>query len=54
MAEMAREAVGGSLAGRRVAILGVAFKPGSDDVRDSPSLDVCARLTRGGGDRNRS
>ena len=48
VAEMAREAVGGSLAGRRVAILGVAFKPGSDDVRDSPSLDVCARLTREG------
>ena len=46
--EMAREAVGGSLAGRRVAVLGVAFKPGSDDVRDSPSLDVCARLRQMG------
>ena len=48
VADMAREAVGGSLAGRRVAVLGVAFKPGSDDVRDSPSLDICARLTQEG------
>jgi UDPglucose 6-dehydrogenase len=46
--EMAREAVDGSLAGRRVAVLGVAFKPGSDDVRDSPSLDVCGRLAQNG------
>jgi UDPglucose 6-dehydrogenase len=48
VAALAREAAGGSLAGRRVAVLGVAFKPGSDDVRDSPSLDVCARLTEEG------
>ena len=46
--DLARDAVGGSLAGKRVAVLGLAFKPGSDDVRDSPSLDVCARLTREG------
>jgi UDPglucose 6-dehydrogenase len=46
--DLAREAVGGSLAGQRVAVLGVAFKPGSDDVRDSPSLDVCDRLSREG------
>ena len=48
VADLAREAVGGSLADRRVAVLGVAFKPGSDDVRDSPSLDVCRRLTEEG------
>ena len=41
---LAREAVGGNLAGQRVAVLGVAFKPNSDDVRDSPSLAVCDRL----------
>jgi UDPglucose 6-dehydrogenase len=48
VAELARQAAGGTLAGRRVAVLGVAFKPNSDDVRDSPSLDVCARLAAAG------
>jgi UDPglucose 6-dehydrogenase len=42
--DLARESVGGSLAGCRVGVLGVAFKPGSDDVRDSASLDVCGRI----------
>jgi UDPglucose 6-dehydrogenase len=41
---MAREAVGGSLTGKRIAALGIAFKPNSDDIRDSPSLDICGRL----------
>jgi UDPglucose 6-dehydrogenase len=45
---LARGAAGGELAGRRVAVLGVAFKPNSDDVRDSPSLDVCGRLAAEG------
>jgi len=45
---MAREAVGGRLAGKRVAVLGAAFKPNSDDIRDSPSLDVSERLARQG------
>ncbi len=35
---------GGSVAGKRIAVLGLAFKPDSDDVRDSPALDVAARL----------
>lgn len=46
--ELARDAVGGSLAGRRLAVLGLSFKPGSDDVRDSPSLDVCGQLVAEG------
>jgi len=46
--ELARATVGGSLAGKRIAVLGVAFKPDSDDIRDSPSLDVCGRLTQEG------
>jgi UDPglucose 6-dehydrogenase len=41
---------GGSLAGARVACLGAAFKPGTDDVRDSPALDVAARLKALGAD----
>jgi UDPglucose 6-dehydrogenase len=42
--ELAREELGGSLRGRRIAVLGAAFKPQSDDVRDSPALDVALRL----------
>jgi UDPglucose 6-dehydrogenase len=45
---LARDIVGGSLAGKRVAVLGVAFKPNSDDVRDSASIAVCDRLTAEG------
>jgi UDPglucose 6-dehydrogenase len=41
---LAREAVGGDLAGKRVAVLGAAFKPNSDDIRDSPSLAISGRL----------
>ena len=45
---LARQAAGGSLMSSRVAVLGVAFKPDSDDVRDSPSLAVCDRLVAEG------
>ncbi|MFZ3454797.1 UDP-glucose dehydrogenase family protein [Arthrobacter sp. 7Tela_A1] len=38
----------GDLEGKRIAVLGTAFKPNSDDVRDSPGLDVAARLFNGG------
>ncbi|WP_238985996.1 UDP-glucose/GDP-mannose dehydrogenase family protein [Kocuria sp. SM24M-10] len=36
--------LGGSVVGKQVAVLGAAFKPDSDDVRDSPALDIAARL----------
>jgi UDPglucose 6-dehydrogenase len=36
--------LGGSVVGAQVAVLGAAFKPDSDDVRDSPALDIAARL----------
>jgi UDPglucose 6-dehydrogenase len=41
---LAREAVGGDLAGQRITVLGAAFKPNSDDIRDSPSLAISGRL----------
>lgn len=34
----------GEVSGRRITILGAAFKPGSDDIRDSPALDAALRL----------
>ncbi|OYD69867.1 UDP-glucose dehydrogenase family protein [Rhodococcus sp. OK302] len=40
----------GSLPGARVAVLGAAFKPDSDDVRDSPALDIANQLQRHGAD----
>jgi UDPglucose 6-dehydrogenase len=42
--DLARAELGGSLNGHSVAVLGAAFKPNSDDVRDSPALDVAANL----------
>ncbi|KUL42581.1 UDP-glucose 6-dehydrogenase [Streptomyces sp. NRRL F-4489] len=49
MVEMAREAVGGSFLGKRVAVLGATFKPDSDDVRDSPALNVAGQIHLQGG-----
>jgi UDPglucose 6-dehydrogenase len=46
---LARELVGGSFLGRSIAVLGAAFKPDSDDVRDSPALNVAAAIHLQGG-----
>ena len=45
---LARNAVGGDLAGKRIAALGIAFKPNSDDIRDSPALSVVNSLAAEG------
>jgi len=46
--DLVRELVGGDLQGKRVAALGAAFKPNSDDIRDAPALDVARRLNAAG------
>lgn len=44
MVELTRDAVGGTLLGTRIGVLGATFKPDSDDVRDSPALNVAGQL----------
>ena len=48
MAERVVAACGGSVAGRTVAVLGVTFKPNTDDMRDAPSLDIVPALQAAG------
>ncbi|MEY9954011.1 UDP-glucose/GDP-mannose dehydrogenase family protein [Leifsonia sp. EB34] len=45
---LAEELLGSAPAGRRVAVLGLAFKPDSDDVRDSPALEIASALRAAG------
>jgi UDPglucose 6-dehydrogenase len=47
--DLARDALGGSFRDRQITVLGAAFKPDSDDVRDSPSLDVAVAMANAGG-----
>jgi UDPglucose 6-dehydrogenase len=48
MVELTTTACGGSLLGANIAVLGAAFKPESDDVRDSPALNVAGMLQLNG------
>jgi UDPglucose 6-dehydrogenase len=48
MVQLTVESLGGDVRGKRIAILGLAFKPKSDDVRDAPALAVAARLIEAG------
>jgi UDPglucose 6-dehydrogenase len=50
MVDLAREVCGGSIVGVRIGVLGAAFKPNSDDVRDSPALSVAAQMSLQGAD----
>lgn len=46
--DLAARMCGGSVAGRSITVLGASFKPDTDDIRDSPALDVADRLAAAG------
>ncbi len=50
MAEKVVNACGGSVDSKKIAILGLTFKPNTDDMRESPSLDIIPALTKAGAD----
>jgi UDPglucose 6-dehydrogenase len=48
MVEKIREALGGSLRGTRLGVLGLSFKPNTNDLRDAPALDIIPKLQEEG------
>ena len=48
MAQRIIDACGGAVAGKTIAVLGLTFKPNTDDMRDSPSLDIVPALQKAG------
>jgi len=48
MADRVIAACGGSVAGKTIAVLGLTFKPETDDMRDAPSLEIVPRLAAAG------
>jgi len=48
MADKIAAACGGSVAGKSLAVLGLTFKPNTDDMRDAPSLEILPRLIAAG------
>lgn len=50
MARKIINALGGSVRGKKIALLGLAFKPNTDDMRDAPSLAIVASLAGDGAD----